>query len=69
MPSLELLLPGDPATLTGGYEYDRRLAAGLRELGWEVTVHALDASFPAPDAAGLAMRVRCLRASPTAAEC
>jgi glycosyltransferase involved in cell wall biosynthesis len=53
MPSLELLLPGDPATLTGGYEYDRRLAAGLRELGWEVTVHALDASFPAPDAAGL----------------
>jgi glycosyltransferase involved in cell wall biosynthesis len=48
MPGLALVLPGDPATLTGGYEYDRRIAFGLRDLGWAVTVHALDASFPFP---------------------
>ncbi len=54
MPALALLLPGDPATLTGGYEYDRRIAAGLRDLGWTVTVHALDASFPFPTPSALA---------------
>jgi len=47
-PALALVLPGDPLTPTGGYEYDRRIVAGLRARGWEVTVHALDASFPAP---------------------
>jgi glycosyltransferase involved in cell wall biosynthesis len=52
--ALHLVLPGDPATLSGGYEYDRRIAAGLRALGWRVEVHALDASFPAPTAAALA---------------
>ena len=54
MPALALVLPGDPATPTGGYEYDRRVAAGLRALGWAVTVHALDASFPAPTPAARA---------------
>ena len=47
-PALALVLPGDPLTPTGGYEYDRRIVAGLRALGWEITVHVLDASFPAP---------------------
>ncbi len=47
-PALALVLPGDPLTPTGGYEYDRRIVAGLRALGWTVTVHALDASFPVP---------------------
>jgi glycosyltransferase involved in cell wall biosynthesis len=51
---LHLVLPGDPETLTGGYAYDRRIAAGLRELGWSVRVHSLDSSFPAPDRAALA---------------
>lgn len=54
MRALHLVLPGDPATLSGGYEYDRRIAAGLRALGWRVEVHALDASFPAPTPAALA---------------
>jgi len=51
--ALHFVLPGDPATRTGGYAYDRRIAAGLRALGCDVHGHALDASFPFPDAAAL----------------
>jgi glycosyltransferase involved in cell wall biosynthesis len=54
VPAIDFVLPGDPATLTGGYEYGRRIVAGLRALGWDVTVHTLDASFPAPTPAALA---------------
>jgi glycosyltransferase involved in cell wall biosynthesis len=50
---LDLILPGDPATLTGGYIYDRRISAGLREQGWSVRVHGLDPSFPQPTSAAL----------------
>jgi glycosyltransferase involved in cell wall biosynthesis len=53
-PALHLVLPGDPETRTGGYAYDRRIVAGLRELGWSVRVHSLASSFPAPDRAALA---------------
>ncbi len=51
MPSVEFVVPGHLDTLTGGYGYDRRMMAGLRERGWSVTVHALHESFPTPDAA------------------
>jgi len=51
---LHLVVPGDPSTPTGGYVYDRRMAEGLRGLGWRVDVVALDARFPEPDAAALA---------------
>ena len=54
MPELELVLPGDLRTPTGGYEYDRRIVEGLRRHGWNVTLHALHTSFPAPTAAALA---------------
>ena len=47
-PELDFLLPGDPQTLTGGYIYARRVSEGLTKLGWRVTVHSLDASFPFP---------------------
>nr|WP_242518471.1 glycosyltransferase family 4 protein [Thiorhodovibrio winogradskyi] len=35
-------------TRSGGYAYDRRIAAGLAELGWQVEYRRLDDSFPAP---------------------
>lgn len=41
-------VPGDLATLTGGYAYDRRMIAELQELGWTVDVVTLDEGFPWP---------------------
>ncbi len=48
MTSLVLLVPGRLDTLTGGYAYDRRMAAGLRARGWTVSIRELDDSFPFP---------------------
>lgn len=53
MHSLELVLPGDLRTATGGYVYDRRIVEGLREIGWRVAVHTLHSSFPHPTANAL----------------
>jgi len=51
--ALTVLVPGRLDTLTGGYGYDRRIIQGLRGLGWSITVHELDASFPEPTDAAL----------------
>lgn len=53
MRALDFVYPGDLAALTGGYRYDRRVVEGLRARSWQVTCHALDASFPAPTNAAL----------------
>jgi glycosyltransferase involved in cell wall biosynthesis len=44
-------VPGDLATPTGGYAYDRRMIAELGDLGWEIDLLDLGEGFPWPDAA------------------
>ncbi|HEX8375414.1 MAG TPA: glycosyltransferase family 4 protein [Geminicoccaceae bacterium] len=48
-----LVYPGDLATRTGGYTYDRRAFAALQALGWAVSHVGLPDRFPFPDAAAL----------------
>jgi glycosyltransferase involved in cell wall biosynthesis len=49
-PRVTFVVPGDLASLTGGYGYDRHIMAGLRERGWAVDVVELGDGFPCPDA-------------------
>jgi glycosyltransferase involved in cell wall biosynthesis len=46
-----LLVPGPFDAVSGGYNYDRRIVAGLREIGHEVRVVELGGRHPLPDAA------------------
>jgi len=48
-----LLVPAPFDTVSGGYGYDRRIVAGLREIGHEVEVVELPGRHPHPDAAAL----------------
>lgn len=49
-----LLVPGPFDAISGGYAYDRRIVAGLREAGHEVQVVELSGRHPHPDDAALA---------------
>ncbi|MGZ3350392.1 MAG: glycosyltransferase family 4 protein, partial [Xanthobacteraceae bacterium] len=54
-------VPGDLATPTGGYGYDRRMMAELRDLGWEIDLLDLGEDFPSPsEATRAAARTRLL---------
>lgn len=57
-------IPGDIATLTGGYLYERRLLEGLRRIGHDVLHLPLPASFPDPSQADMATAVATLTAVP-----
>jgi glycosyltransferase involved in cell wall biosynthesis len=43
-------VPGDLATPTGGYAYDRHIIAELGKLGWQVEVLNIGEGFPRPTA-------------------
>ena len=60
--SLVFIVPGRLDTRTGGYEYDRRIIAGLRARDWSVDVQELDARFPHPTSAALDEAARVLAA-------
>ncbi|WP_416915493.1 MAG: glycosyltransferase family 4 protein [Roseicyclus sp.] len=57
-PKAAFAIPGDLATLTGGYIYDRRLLSELRADGRDVAHVGLGASFPDPTPADMADAAR-----------
>jgi glycosyltransferase involved in cell wall biosynthesis len=61
---IAFMVPEPLAARTGGYEYDRRIIAGLRELGWRVDIKIVDASFPQPSFDALKAAAELLAALP-----
>jgi glycosyltransferase involved in cell wall biosynthesis len=51
-------VPGDLATPTGGYAYDRRVMAELSRIGWSVRHIELPGDFPEPSPESLAESAR-----------
>ncbi len=64
---LALIAPGPLDTVSGGYVYNRRIAAGLRDAGHAVEMVALSGDFPfADDAAQASARAAWLALPPDA---
>lgn len=64
MPELCFAWPGSIDTPTGGYEYDRRVIAALRDAGWTVRPVELGDGFPFPSAAVAEAALARIRALP-----
>lgn len=65
--AVHFIVPGDPEQITGGYAYDRRMAAELRRLGCQVRMHGLAGRFPLADDEAVASARACLAALPDGA--
>src|SRR5689334_1473083 len=61
---LVFAVPGDLATPTGGYGYDRRIIQELRSLGWQVDISNIGEGFPFPSIAQRASALAMLSAVP-----
>jgi glycosyltransferase involved in cell wall biosynthesis len=61
---IAIVVPGSIAQRSGGYEYDRRIVAGLRARGWAVDVHEIAGAFPRPSATSLETAAQTLAAIP-----
>ena len=57
-------VPGDLASSTGGYAYDRRMISELGRLGWQIDVIGLGDGFPLPSEMTRAAAQACLLAIP-----
>ena len=62
--SFVFAVPGDLATPTGGYAYDRRMIAELERLGWHADVVDVGSDFPRPSPAARALACKRLAATP-----
>jgi len=61
---IAVVVPGSIAQRSGGYEYDRRIVAGLRARGWVVNLHEIDGGFPRPSSAALETAAQTLSTVP-----
>lgn len=64
LPDVHFLIPGDPATPTGGFIYDRHAIDGLGKAGLLAGAIRVDGPFPDGDAAALSAAERELAALP-----
>ncbi|MCC7425941.1 MAG: glycosyltransferase family 4 protein [Alphaproteobacteria bacterium] len=64
LPPVRLLCPGPLDAVSGGYIYNRRIIGGLRALGHDVAMLALDGRHPLPDEAAEASARAVLGALP-----
>ncbi len=64
---MHFVLPGPMNQRTGGYLYDARIVGGLRRLGWGVTVHSIEGTFPDPDEVARENAEEALRSLPDGA--